>query len=537
MPPSGLLYNSGVFVDVELERVSSETVNNGQIGSDFETAINYARFGKFQYVLLGVSGIIYATCAISSTTLSFVLPSAECDFKLTSTDKGKLSAMPLIGMLFGCCIWGSLANSQGRKVAIMLSLVMDFSAAFISSFAQSFGLFLVCRFFNGFGIIGATSLIFSYLGEFLSFRHRDKILGKLEIFWNIGVIILPGLAWLFLSKKMDAIFEDAGNFSPWRIFVSVCGIPSLISTVLLYFLPETPKYLMAKKQYKKAKIVFRKIYAFNTGDSVENYPVQSLEGEENNNDILQYKEKLSTKSRLLENLSDICELFKSLTSQQYVKYLAITCFADFGLMASYYTLVTWFPEIFDRFNQYELRHPDRSAGVCTVSQSYASEHSKIFEENVCVSSIDNKVFLETLIIGLSCIPTSVSLSYFMYKLGKKVVLVFSLVLSGLSTLSLNWVASTTQTLILSCVFEALTSILEAVLFCVIVDLFPTNLGPLALTVTATFGRLGAIFGNVIFGLLLDLNCVIPIYLFGILLIASGLLCVAIPRNENYMTIH
>lgn len=44
-----------------------------------------------------VSGTIYATCAISTTTLSFVLPSAECDFKLTSMDKGKLSAMPLIG--------------------------------------------------------------------------------------------------------------------------------------------------------------------------------------------------------------------------------------------------------------------------------------------------------------------------------------------------------------------------------------------------------------------------------------------------------
>lgn len=53
--------------------------------------------GKFQTVLLVVSGCIYATCAISTTTLSFVLPSAECDFKMSSADKGKLSAMPLIG--------------------------------------------------------------------------------------------------------------------------------------------------------------------------------------------------------------------------------------------------------------------------------------------------------------------------------------------------------------------------------------------------------------------------------------------------------
>jgi VNT family MFS transporter (synaptic vesicle glycoprotein 2) len=160
--------------------------------ADFETAIHYSRYGKFQTLLLAVCGTIYATCAISTTTLSFVLPSAECDFNLSSIDKGKLSAMPLIGMIFGCSLWGSIADSKGRKVAIMSSLLVDFLAAFISSFAQSFQLFLICRFFNGFGIIGATSIIFSYLGEFASKKHRDVMLGRLEVFWNIGVIFLPG---------------------------------------------------------------------------------------------------------------------------------------------------------------------------------------------------------------------------------------------------------------------------------------------------------------------------------------------------------
>lgn len=61
--------------------------------------IIFAGFGRFQAWLMMVSGLIYATCAISSTALSFVLPSAECDFLLSSSDKGRLSAMPLIGEL------------------------------------------------------------------------------------------------------------------------------------------------------------------------------------------------------------------------------------------------------------------------------------------------------------------------------------------------------------------------------------------------------------------------------------------------------
>lgn len=127
-------------------------------------------YGKFQALLLAISGMIYATCAISTTTLSFVLPSAECDFNLTSLDKGKLSATPLIGqqshfaikmflfpyglisgMIVGCCMWGSIAESRGRKCALILSLLVDFLAAFSSAFATSFNWFLVCRFFNGLG--------------------------------------------------------------------------------------------------------------------------------------------------------------------------------------------------------------------------------------------------------------------------------------------------------------------------------------------------------------------------------------------------
>ncbi|XP_018562430.1 synaptic vesicle glycoprotein 2C-like isoform X2 [Anoplophora glabripennis] len=479
--------------------------------------------------------MIYATCAISTTTLSFVLPSAECDFLLTSADKGKLSAMPLIGMIFGCSIWGSIANSQGRKIAIMLSLCVDFSAGVISSTAHSFELFLMCRFFNGFGIIGGTSIIFSYLGEFLSVKHRDSMLGKLEVFWNVGIIILPGVAWSLLNKTLLESFADHGNFSPWRIFVLVCSLPSLISIVMLYFLPETPKFLISKGKYDKARLVFQKIYARNSGESMYLYPVLTLEGEYENNNNLTFANKMPLIDRIRKKCRSTCNLLSVLLSQPYLKYLGITSFADFGLMASYYTLIMWFPEIFDRFNAYELKHPNETASVCVVSQ-HANKHELIYSTS-CDSSINNRVFLDTIIIGLSCIPTSVSLSYFMKKIGKKTVLVISLILSGLATLSLNWVQNSTQTLVLSCIFEALTSILEAVLFCVVVDLFPTNLRAIALAFTATSGRLGAIFGNVVFGFLIDLNCIIPIYLFGFMLIASGLLCLAVPRKENYIVLH
>ncbi|XP_030757451.1 synaptic vesicle glycoprotein 2B-like [Sitophilus oryzae] len=383
---------SGVFVDIEIER-DPETDDAGH--GDFETAINFARFGKFQKILLAISGLIYATCAISSTTLSFVLPSAQCDFRLTSVDKGKLSAMPLVGMLFGCCLWGSLADSHGRKVAIILSLLLDFLSGLISSFVTDFNLFLACRFFNGFGIIGATSIIFSYLGEFISIKDRDRILGKLEIFWNIGIIILPGVAWSLLGKKTIEIIEDGGSFSPWRTFVLICSLPSLFSAVLLYFLPETPKYLISKKMYEKARLVFQKIYTFNTGDDGDNFPVHHLQEEDNNNKMEQ-KHKNEKKNFWKDSLSKLHDLIETLRSHQYLRYLGITCFADFGLMASYYTLVLWFPEIFERFDSIGMKHSNNTRGVCAISQTHIqpSKH----HDSECDPFIENKVFSTLLYI-------------------------------------------------------------------------------------------------------------------------------------------
>lgn len=81
----------------------------------------------------------------------------------------------------------------------------------------------------------------------------------------------------------------------------------------------------------------------------------------------------------------------------------------------------WFPEIFERFNQFTKSHPNQHASVCVVSESI-SDSEMLKNSTPCDNSINTRVFIDTFIIGLSCIPTSVSLSFFMRKLGKKFVL-------------------------------------------------------------------------------------------------------------------
>ncbi|KAL3279267.1 hypothetical protein HHI36_016778 [Cryptolaemus montrouzieri] len=346
------------------------------------------------------------------------------------------------------------------------------------------------------------------------------------------------IAWTLLNKNTFDQFIKMEFFNPWRIFVFICCLPSLISLVCLYFLPETPKFFISKRRFENAKIVFQKVYKINTKQSFKSFPVLTLYGESNNNEeSCEIEKKTPFLKRIWENIIDGMTQMRMLCSQPYMNNLCITAVSDFGLMASYYTLMMWFPEIFERFNNYGKSHGGQKAGLCEVSQSSQVYNETFQYSNVCEPSINSRVFADTIIIGLSCIPSSISLSFFMAKLGKKYVLVTGLVLSGISAILLNWVSSSEETLILSALFEALTSILETVIFCIVVELFPTNLRAPALAITATSGRLGAIFGNLVFGMLIDVQCNIPIYLFGVMLIGSGVLCLRLPKSDDYLVLH
>lgn len=95
--------------------------------------------------------------------------------------------------------------------------------------------------------------------------------------------------------------------------------------------------------------------------------------------------------------------------------------------------------------------------------------------------------------------------------------VFSIVVASVATILLYFVQTSLQNLILCCIFEALTSLGISAVYCVMVDLFPTNLRVMAAALALTFGRSGALMGNLLFGYLIDLNCLVPIVLFGAML--------------------
>lgn len=60
----------------------------------------------------------------------------------------------------------------------------------------------------------------------------------------------------------------------WKIFLAICGIPSLLGGSLLCFFPESPRFLMSQGRNSEALEAFKMMYALNSGKPKEMYPVR-----------------------------------------------------------------------------------------------------------------------------------------------------------------------------------------------------------------------------------------------------------------------
>ncbi|XP_048507319.1 synaptic vesicle glycoprotein 2C-like isoform X6 [Athalia rosae] len=399
-----------------------------KIQNAVDQTAHFTGFGKFHCKLFVISGLIFMNTGFGVSSTGIIVPSAPCDFQMRTVDIGRLTASPMLGMVCGSYFWGCLADMKGRKVALLAALFLDGFAGVFSSLVPNLLAFTCLRFLNGFAITGQCAMLFPYLGEFQPSNVREKILCWMEMAWTIGITVLPLLGWLVIPMSFR---YTLGNFSfaSWNLFVLLCAVPSISIAIALLYFPESPKYLIDDGQESRAIEVLSIMYAENTGNPPEDYPVDSV--------------------------------------------------ADFS----------------------------------------------------CNEKVQSSVYIHTIFLGLACIPTSIWLPLCIGQLGYRFFLVFSTAFSGAAAIGLFFVTSSTQNLILSCVFEALTSMGVSVVYCILVDFYPTHLRVIAASFSALCGRSGAFLGNFMFGYFLDVHCVVPIAVVAGLLFCGGLLSMCLPRRN------
>jgi AAHS family 4-hydroxybenzoate transporter-like MFS transporter len=143
--------------------------------------------------------------------------------------------MGLFGLMLGALIFGPLADRIGRKNVITLSVFIFGIFTLLTVTAESINQLIMYRFLTGLGLGGAMPNIISLTSEYSPKRIRSTMVAVMFIGLPLG-----GVLGGFLSARMI-------SSSGWQSLFYLGGsLPILLAIVLLFVLPESIRFLVAK---------------------------------------------------------------------------------------------------------------------------------------------------------------------------------------------------------------------------------------------------------------------------------------------------
>ncbi|KHN46863.1 Monosaccharide-sensing protein 2 [Glycine soja] len=174
------------------------------------------------------------------------------EFNLQSepTIEGLIVAMSLIGATVVTTCSGPLSDLLGRRPMLIISSILYFVGSLVMLWSPNVYILLFARLLDGLGIGLAVTLVPLYISE----TAPPEIRGLLNTLPQF-----TGSAGMFFSYCM--VFAISLTKAPnWRLMLGVLSIPSLIYFALtLFFLPESPRWLVSKGRMLEAKKVLQRL--------------------------------------------------------------------------------------------------------------------------------------------------------------------------------------------------------------------------------------------------------------------------------------
>src|SRR5262245_39011601 len=150
---------------------------------------------------------------------------------------GIAMASALYGTVAGSLLGGWPADRFGRKFTLLWIGLFYLVSAVWSGLAHDVYSFIMARFIGGLGIGISTVAAPLYISEIAPAGHRGRLAGMFQFNIVFGIVIA------FLS---NALLSGMGA-NAWRWMLGIAAIPSLLYTVFCFGIPESPRWLLARK--------------------------------------------------------------------------------------------------------------------------------------------------------------------------------------------------------------------------------------------------------------------------------------------------
>jgi SP family xylose:H+ symportor-like MFS transporter len=186
---------------------------------------------------------------------------------LGSLAHGATISSALLGCIIGGMISGIVSLTLGRKKSLMLAAILFFIAALGSAYPEflffkrgepTMGLLLMFNFYRIIGGVGvglASAVCPMYIGEIAPADIRGRLVSINQFAIIFGMLVVYFVNYFIAHGQTIEWINETG----WRLMFLSAAIPSAIFGVLLFFVPETPRYLALTNRDDKALKILTKI--------------------------------------------------------------------------------------------------------------------------------------------------------------------------------------------------------------------------------------------------------------------------------------
>lgn len=204
------------------------------------------RFYWYLTLLACIGGFLFGyDTAVIGSVLDFI------PYKLSDFATGYLVAGASLGAAVGALVAGPLTDRFGRKSLLMADAAIYAIGAILSAITVSAAMLIISRTLIGLAVGADSAIATAYIAEFAPARKR----GGLSIMqqWMITVGIL---ASYLIALLIFAIAPHVITTVDWRIILGLGAVPAVVAVLLRARMPESPRWLLHRERYDKAKEAF-----------------------------------------------------------------------------------------------------------------------------------------------------------------------------------------------------------------------------------------------------------------------------------------
>ncbi|GAB2509322.1 sugar porter family MFS transporter [Pseudoxanthomonas sangjuensis] len=174
-------------------------------------------------------------------------------------------ASMLLGCAAGAWFAGTLADRYGRRTMQLWAALFFLVSAWGSGIATSSAEFVVYRVIGGLAVGAASVMSPAYISEVASARYRGR-LATVQQIAIIGGLFCSFLSNYLLAKVATSSLEKLWfGYEAWRWMFWMEIVPIVVFGVALLFIPESPRYLVARGFRERARQVLAKLYGSDEG--------------------------------------------------------------------------------------------------------------------------------------------------------------------------------------------------------------------------------------------------------------------------------